>query len=807
MVPHSYTLDSLSKSQDLASTIAAASTPSQIVSTCASIDSFLHSHTPDQSRHFFSLAFPTLICKLFGFDDPSNPNKPPSPAGWIDVAISSNDSDLSAALSSLLSPAGTLSSAISAVDNLPLVKYVFPAERLPEWARFLLISSSSSPAGVASGGPGALSELCPSLFQSRVKESPPSSQIQLNVFEYFLFWFAYYPVCRGKSENSHLVEVKSVKKFRLENWAHSIPVFASAVKRSGSAEQKTESNLYIRILRSYLSAYVPTYDLNAHQPYRSSILHYSGGFDAKVVARAQFLVSTLIHFWLVDNDFSPFPLNDCKFLGVSFRLRSVLGETPPTPGLGEVVKVFVRYLNLSTVAVIEARDGGGASECCGSPRWRNLGSSSSFDAVRAKELASKYNSLRCWNPWAQRPLYRYLLRTFLFCPMAASVKNVSQVFSVWISYLEPWNVTEDELSELEAIANGSASAQVNERKENYVARSRGYTPQWQDYVLSNYLYFSSLVMHFIGFAHRFLHNDVELIIQMVLKVLDMLTTSKELIDLLKNVDTLFHSKQAGPGKPMLNNLYRYVPSIHEQLQDWEDGLCETDADGSFLHENWNKDLRLFAEGEDGGQQLLQLFILRAEAELQAMSGHVSSLQCIDSLKEKLGYLFDGHTMISSPTSPEPIHHQHCRDDIFKPRRAGNHAYVDVKYKGDWMRRPISNDEIAWLAKVLIRLSDWMNESLGLNQAAEGTQVSPAIPYVEITPDVAHVCGPSEALKVFFCAVVSWLFFVGAGCLGLMRRCGLRVNLRVLASKKFVMVLVLYGSFSILKKIVRVLYSM
>ena len=514
MVPHSYTLDSLSKSQDLASTIAAAATPSQIVSTCASIESFLHSHTPDQSRHFFSLAFPTLICKLFGFDDPTtNPNnlgKPASPAGWIDAAISSNDSDLAAAISSLLSPAGTLAAAISAVDRLSLVKYVFPAERLPEWARFLLLSTSTASSAAA------LSDLCPSLFKSRVKESPPSSQIQLNVFEYFLFWFAYYPVCRGKSENSDPVSVKRVKKFRLENWTSSIPVFSNAGKRAGSTEQKTECNLYIRILRAYLRAYVPTYDLNAHQPSRSSILHYGNGFDATVVARAEFLVSALIHFWLVDNDFSPFPVNACKSLGVSFRLRSVLGETPPTPGLGEVVKVFVRYLNLSTVAVFEARESGGG-ECSGSPRWRNSGSSS-FDAVKAKELVSKYNSPRCWNPWVQRPLYRYLLRTFLFCPVAASMKNVSQVFSVWISYLEPWSVTGDEFSELEAMANGSACAPANEKRENSMSGSGGFSPRWQDYVLSNYLYYSSLFMHFIGFAHRFLHNDVELIVQMVLKV-------------------------------------------------------------------------------------------------------------------------------------------------------------------------------------------------------------------------------------------------------------------------------------------------
>lgn len=47
-------------------------------------------------------------------------------------------------------------------------------------------------------------------------------------------------------------------------------------------------------------------------------------------------------------------------------------------------------------------------------------------------------------------------------------------------------------------------------------------------------------------------------------------------------------------------------SVNRLSQDWEDGLCESDADGSFLHENWNKDLQLFSDGEDGGQQLLQV---------------------------------------------------------------------------------------------------------------------------------------------------------------------------------------------------------
>ena len=477
MHPHSsYTFDSLSKSQELSSAIQSATNPSQIASACASIDSFLHSHSPDQTRHFFSIAFPTLISKLFGFDDPASAN------AWINHRHSN---DLAPILFSLLSPAGTLAAAIAAVDRLSLVKYVFPAERLPHWTRSLLLNKSN----VADSRP--LSDLCPSLF----KPSPSPSQIQLNVFEYFFFWFAYYPVSKAKNDNPNATSLKRPKKFRLEDWTwtSSFPGFSAS---KPSLEGKPHCDLYTRLLCEYLRAFVPSYDLNAHQPYRSSILHYGSGYDASVVTRAEFVVNTLIHFWLVDNDFSPLPVSLCRNLRVSFPA----GEALPAPGLGEVVRLFVSYLNLSTVAAFS--EGGGE---CGSPRWRAV------EGAKSKDLGS-VRSLCCWNFCVQRPLYRFLLRTFLFCPMAASVKNVSQVLSVWTSYLEPWAMNGDEFLKLEAI-NG-------EKKDNSVPASvgRGFSHQWRDYVLSNYLYYSSLVMHFIGFAHRFLHSDVEVIVQMVLKV-------------------------------------------------------------------------------------------------------------------------------------------------------------------------------------------------------------------------------------------------------------------------------------------------
>lgn len=325
-------------------------------------------------------------------------------------------------------------------------------------------------------------------------------QVQLNVFEYFMFWFAYYPVCKASSENLINLSTKGTKKFKLENWAYSIPVVFSHSKRGN--ELQLECNLYMRLLYAYLHAFVPIYDLNSHQPFHSSLLHYGYGHDGSVLLRAEFFVDTLVHYWLVDNDFSPLPVDVCKSFGLSFPLRSVLGETPPTPNLGEVVKLLVKYLNLSAIAV---KDGFDRVE---SPKWSRV-SSGSFDVNSSMRMVGS------WNVWIQRPVYRFILRTFLLCPVGNSIKNASQVFSVWVSYMEPWKIGLDDFAELDAVVDGSRK---DVKKDDMKSKECEYSSLWQGYVLSNYLYYSSLVMHFIGFAHKFLHTDPEMIVQMVLKV-------------------------------------------------------------------------------------------------------------------------------------------------------------------------------------------------------------------------------------------------------------------------------------------------
>lgn len=200
--------------------------------------------------------------------------------------------------------------------------------------------------------------------------------------------------------------------------------------------------------------------------------------------------------------------------------------------------------------------------------------------------------------------------------------------------------------------------------------------------------------------------------------------------------------------------------------------------------------------------LLQLFILRAEAELQAISGDnlAQNLQCIDSLKAQVSCLFGRHTVKPVSFSLEPKQHQQACDDIFKPRRVGSHTLANIEYKGDWMKRPISNDEVAWLAKLFVWLSDWLNENLGINQP-ENSQAGPTWSYVEVSrDDVEKVCGSTETMKAVLCALGSWILMLGTAVVRLMRKHGLRVNLRILASKKVVMVLLLYAVFSLFRKV-------
>lgn len=113
-----------------------------------------------------------------------------------------------------------------------------------------------------------------------------------------------------------------------------------------------------------------------------------------------------------------------------------------------------------------------------------------------------------------------------------------------------------------------------------------------------------------------------------------------------------------------------------------------------------------------------------------------------------------------------------------------------------MKRPISDDEVGWLANLLVRLSGWINESLGLN-GSQNSFVGPA--YVEVPGDVSDVSGPTETAKVLLCSAGIWFAASCCAAVGFMKKHGLKVNLRVFASKKVVMVLLVIVAMSAVRR--------
>ncbi|WOG86296.1 hypothetical protein DCAR_0205497 [Daucus carota subsp. sativus] len=116
-------------------------------------------------------------------------------------------------------------------------------------------------------------------------------------------------------------------------------------------------------------------------------------------------------------------------------------------------------------------------------------------------------------------------------------------------------------------------------------------------------------------------------------------------------------------------------------------------------------------------------------------------------------------------------------------------------------RPVSSDEIAWLAKLLVTLSCWLNEKLGLNHSGTTDNQGAAWSCVEVSGGTRSVNGPADTMKVVFLSVVSWLMSVIRATLKLMSYHGMKVNLRILASKKIMISLLMLVTFSVLKKAV------
>ena len=203
---------------------------------------------------------------------------------------------------------------------------------------------------------------------------------------------------------------------------------------------------------------------------------------------------------------------------------------------------------------------------------------------------------------------------------------------------------------------------------------------------------------------------------------------------------------------------------------------------------------------------MKLLLIRAESEILRLSGDAQqALQTLDSIKSKMKRVFQGQIgrIHESTSSLEELHYQHqqARGEVFTPKHPslGKSSWDDVRYRGEWMKRPISETEVAWLARILIRLSDWLNDALGLDGGdADDSPAAASTTYIQFDRnDLNTVGGPKDAAKIALVALCSVIVLVGQALLKFMRSHRVKINLRVFASKKLLLAaVVLYAMLAV-----------
>eukprot|EP00798_Chlamydomonas_sp_ICE-L_P029152 gene29154-32373_t len=267
----------------------------------------------DNLRGFFDKCFPSLLKRVFGYDD--------FETSWLNLVTKPGKEEDARALVALLSPKGKLFAAMQSADADQLIQFIFPVERLPAHTQELLRRVA-----------GRLELTHWPQYKDRVvRDSSGHIQVFLNVFEYYMFWTAFYVLRGGRSCDSY---TGSGSRSRgggsgssgsgsgrpLQHWGQS---YMSDISRMGSKlisglsqhpGVPLQSHPYYTLLRMYLAHSIPR--SNAGGSDNSQLRKkttsasmsstwaqgpvYSSSTSTKA-SPGEVLLNVLLEFWLTDN--------------------------------------------------------------------------------------------------------------------------------------------------------------------------------------------------------------------------------------------------------------------------------------------------------------------------------------------------------------------------------------------------------------------------------------------------------------------------------------------------------------------------
>ncbi|KAI5075070.1 hypothetical protein GOP47_0011031 [Adiantum capillus-veneris] len=142
------------------------------------------------------------------------------------------------------------------------------------------------------------------------------------------------------------------------------------------------------------------------------------------------------------------------------------------------------------------------------------------------------------------------------------------------------------------------------------------------------------------------------------------------------------------------------------------------------------------------------------------------------------------------------------------RALGRHTCFDIKYRGDWMRRPIESTEVAWLVRLLVKLSDIINDRLNLAEQVRTSchklsdDTGGSSKFEEL--NVAELLRSSKDFAVNLSLldlakeIRAFLLSCWGALCDQLRQHGWRVNLRFLAQKPVVVLILVVFSWLVRK---------
>lgn len=738
-----------------------------IGAACGAVEAFLKEQPPEAALGFFRLCFPLLLQKVFGFHDSASA----SSLAWL---VRATDEQSASALRSLLHPSGHLFVSLLALDREKAVQFVFPNERLPLRVRRVLLLDR---------GVTLLSQTS-ELFKNRMKVSNVGGlQLQLDLFEYYMFWFAYYA---ASSEDDGSFQSVSAMKHNRPSPSRSFSYWVSSLHPTSShhSTKRTSScyALYLQLLHLYLTQFVQL-------EHFTGVLHIPG---TTCLSHGGFLLLTVLEFWLMKDDTWPLQASQLGAVNTGFTHSGVELDA---------VRLIVNHSNRLLKACLDlhygAYEAGNLVAAAGVPGCHSiLGSPSLFSPTR--QLSPSSTDIPNVQ-LLQRPLYRFISRAFVYWPAGISVKQAWYLVELWVDYMQPWMVD----------ANEKSGANVDDTLKY---RGRGFSALWQGYVTRNYPFYTALVVHYLNFALKYVSSNLEPVLEMTTKVLGTLVSSKDLLELLRKLDLAI---SIVPGK-------MGIERVLSTDMDWEENAPssnESKLTPAFSLPTAQEEMQkshLFALGEGGAFHTFQMLISQCEAEILFVSPESQRAlsKSLEYVKHAGLEIFNPYFLSSSmkmSIQPETHSTASLQDEV---RVLGRHTCFDVKYRGDWMRRPIESTEVACLVRFLVKLSDIINKRLNLagqDDSAEQSTLCPKLPNDTEGPPKLEELNLTELLRSSKDSVVTlsfsdlgkemkvFLLSCWAALCAHFRRHGWRVNLRCLAQKP-VVVLILVVCLLTLRKL-------